>query len=329
MIRDRTLRQAPSGCVNLGLVGVGRWGSRYLSTLAGVDGVRLALVVSRNPRTHEKVPPDCQVLEDWQGALEPGRLDGLILATPPAVHYEMARACVDSGFPVLVEKPLTQDQEQARDLQHAARRQGSLVMVEHTHLFSSAFETLKRRMPYLAGPLRIRAIGGNYGPFRADADALWDWGPHDVSMCLDLIPQSPIAVRAHVAASRKPGEGSGMVVDARLEFSNGMRTELTFGNLMPGKRRRFEVRGSNGALIYDDLAKEKLVERDGNGVWQPLSLSPVLPLSRAVMAFRDSIILGDRGHPSLPLGVRVVETLARIESELKGCCRPNTVLMPR
>ena len=119
-----------------------------------------------------------------------------------------------------------------------------------------------------------------------------------------------------------------MTVDAQLEFSNGACAELTFGNLMQEKQRIFEVQGANGALIYDDLAEEKLVKRDGNGVWRPLSLSPVLPLTRAVMAFRDSIVSGDMRHPSLPLGVRVVETLECIESQLKGCSRPSTVLVP-
>ena len=311
--------QAQTSCkdrVTLGLVGVGRWGSCYLSTLKGIDDIDLGLVVSRNPRTRGQVPPGCTVIEDWHDALEPGRVDGLILATPQAIHYEMALACVNSGIPVLVEKPLTQDQQQARDLQQAAAQKGTMVMVDHTHLFSSAFETLKERSRFLEEPLRIRSVGGNQGPFRENANPLWDWGAHDVSMCLDLIGQAPSAIHARALASQKNTDGEGIIADVQIEFSNGAHADLMFGNLMSEKTRIFEVHGANGGLIYDDLAIDKLVEYDQQNKMKKVSISPLPPLTRAVMAFRDSIVAGSKQHMSLSLGVRVVETLAYIESEL-------------
>lgn len=313
---ERTTRRAPGGTINLGLVGVGRWGARYVSTLAGVEGVRLALVVSRNPATRARVPPDCEVLDDWRPALAAGRLDGLILATPPAIHCEMALACVDAGVPVLVEKPLASSLRQAQQLEQAAGRRGALVMVDHTHLFSSAFEALKSRAARIERPLRISGIGGNYGPFREDTDALWDWGPHDVSMCLDLLGEPPLAVAARPSPAHPRVEAHGLVVEMRLDFAGGARAELVFGNLLAQKRRRFEVTGSNGALVYDDLAADKLVERDDDGSWRPVGVSAVPPLTRAVAAFRDAIAAGDGHHVSLPLGVRVVETLERAEAAL-------------
>ena len=303
--------------LTLGLVGVGRWGSCYLSTLKAMDDIDLGLVVSCNPATREQVPPGCEVIEDWHEALEPGRVDGLILATPPAVHYEMARACVDSGLPVLVEKPLTENLQQAHDLQQAATQKDSMVMVGHTHLFSSAFEALKQRACSLEGPLRIRSVGGNQGPFRETANPLWDWGAHDISMCLDLIGQSPATIHAHASAAQKKADGEGIIVDVQIEFSNGAHADLKFGNLMSEKKRVFEVHGDNGGLIYDDLAMDKLVEYDRKGIRKKVGISSVPPLTRAVIAFRDCIASGNRQHTSLPLGVRVVETLAYIESELR------------
>jgi predicted dehydrogenase len=324
MIAQQAHRRVPGSTLNLGLVGVGRWGARYVSTLAGVDGVRLALAVSRNPVTRDCVPAGCEVLDDWRAALAAGRLDGLILATPPAVHYEMARACVDVGLPVLVEKPLTSNLKQAQELARAAARQDSLVMVDHTHLFSSAFAALKSRAARVEGPLRIRGVGGNYGPFREDTDALWDWGPHDVSMCLDLLGEPPLAVAARPSPAHAGGEARGLVVEARLEFAGGARAELLFGNLLPAKRRWFEVKGSNATLVYDDLAPSKLVEQDDRGSWQPIGLSAVPPLARAVAAFRDAIAAGDTHHASLPLGVHVVETLERTDAALGQCSRTGS-----
>jgi predicted dehydrogenase len=247
--------------------------------------------------------------------VEAGGLDGVILATPPALHHEMAMACVASGLAVLVEKPLTLGGPSARALREAASARGVLVMVDHTHVFSGAFETLKARARRLTPPLRIRSIGGNRGPIRADVDGLWDYGPHDVSLCLDLLGSEPVAVQAQALAAAGDA-GGGIGVRARLEFPGDVVAELTFGNGLSEKRRRFEVEGKGGTLLYDDLAEHKLVERDSRGRVTPIPLSPTPPLSRAVLAFRDAIVSGCREHPSLPLGVAVVETLERIAASV-------------
>jgi len=302
--------------MRLGLVGAGRWGSRYITTCDGLEGVQLALVASRNPATAQRAPPGCEVVEDWHSALEPRRLDGLILATPPAAHFEMALACVRTGLPVLVEKPLTLDHGQAQRLERAASDFDCLVMVDHTHLFSSAYEELKARARELEGPLRVRGMGGNNGPFRADVSALWDWGPHDLSMTLDLLALPPVAASARAISVGEPQEPGKMVIHAELGFPDGAHAELTFGNLMKARRRIFEVHGVNGALIYDDLAADKLIARDRSGVCTPVRLSRTPPLTRAVLAFRDAIRAGTREHPSLPLAVRVVEALHCIDRKL-------------
>jgi UDP-2-acetamido-3-amino-2,3-dideoxy-glucuronate N-acetyltransferase len=304
------------GDVALGVVGAGRWGSRYLTTLAAVEGVRVALVVSRNPATRERVPAGCEVVADWRAALGSRDLDGIILATPPALHHEMAAGCVAAGMPVLVEKPLTLDAPSARSLRDAAHRRESLVMVDHTHVFSAAFVEMKARSRRLAPPLRIRSLGGNRGPFREDVDGLWDYGPHDVSMCLDLVGEVPVAVDARRAPAGGGGDPRSLAVDARLEFPRGAVAELTFGNALAEKRRVFEVRGDDGILRYDDLAPDKLVEIDPRGEVRALSVSPVPPLARVALAFRDAIAAGERRHPSLALGVAVVEVLERIASAL-------------
>ncbi|MDH3535434.1 MAG: Gfo/Idh/MocA family oxidoreductase, partial [Gammaproteobacteria bacterium] len=293
--------QAPTGCVNLGLIGVGRWGTRYASTLPDIDGVNLSLVVSRNPATRDMVAPDCKIFHDWRDALDSEALDGLIVATPPETHYEIASACCALGIALLIEKPLTLSSTQARELQRQAKQRGLLIMVDHTHLFSSAYGTLKVLAPTLGKPLRIYAVGSNNGPFREDVDALWDYGPHDVSMCLDLLGQDPVAIRAQLVSSPPATNSHGMLVEIRLEFSDGSEAEITVGNLAQEKQRRFEVRGVNGSLVYDDLAQDKLVAMDLDGRRTPLRLDQSLPLTLAIKAFRDAIANGETEHCSFSL----------------------------
>src|SRR5229473_890850 len=102
--------------VRLGLIGAGRWGRNYLRTIAATPGVRLARLASRNPDSVRLAPADCAVTPDWRDLLDRNALDGVIIATPAALHAEMALAAMDAGLPVLVEKPLTMDIAQARAL---------------------------------------------------------------------------------------------------------------------------------------------------------------------------------------------------------------------
>jgi predicted dehydrogenase len=309
--------------VNIGLVGAGPWGQRYIDTISRIDDINLAVVASRNPRTRERILESCKMLADWRSAIDNGELDGLIVATPPASHYEITRACIEAGLPVLVEKPFTLDLAEARDLEKTAGEQHSLVMINHTHLFGSAYETLKMQVQDLPHPLNVTAQAGNYGPFREDVDALWDYAPHDLSMCLDLVDEEVVSLQAaHNSSELSASAEQGMLVDIHLEFADGSQAEVTVGNLMAEKKRLLSVSAGKAVLTYDDLASDKLVAWDGQGSLSPLSLSPVLPLTRALIAFRDAIATDTKEHASLRLGVRVVEILEQITSLLADIPRP-------
>lgn len=304
-------------CIGLGLVGAGRWGARYLQTLADIEGIVLRVVASRNPATRKMLPRTCEVVGDWRSALACEGLDGLIIASPPATHFEIASAGCSAGIAVLIEKPVTLDSAQARQLSKLAGDRNVPVLVGHTHLFASAYETLKARAPGLGRPWRIRSVGANHGPFRDDVDALWDYGPHDVAMCLDLVGQDPVGIRARSAATAHNSEAGGILVDARLEFADGSVADLTFGNLLAAKQRLFRVDGTRGGLVYDDLAPHKLVELGPDGQCRSaVKISSQLPLARAVIAFREAINQGSHSAGSLQLGVRVVETLEAIARDV-------------
>ena len=311
--------------IRLGLIGAGRWGRVYMNTLADMAGVTLSALASSNPHSRNLVDEDVALHEDWHDLINTGGVDGLIVATPPASHAEIARAALESGLPVLVEKPLTLDVEEARSLCDLAERIDGLVMVDHIHLFSPAFRALKREAAKLGPVRRMESEAGNYGPFRKATPILWDWGAHDVSMCLDLMGEIPSEVAARRIEERQTDEGSGEILDVKLYFSGGKAdeaaAEIRMGNLMPGKRRRFCAAFDAGILVYDDLAVDKLS-------FVPESTSPETkiraiavagepPLICATREFADAITAGSRSQESLQLGLSVVETLARCQQALE------------
>lgn len=301
----------------LGLIGAGRWGRIYIQTIAALDDVQLARLASRNPASPELVGPQCAVSVDWRELTESGDLDGLIIATPPSLHAEMTIAAVAAGIPVLVEKPLTLGLAEAVMLREQVRTRKGLVMVDHTHLFHPAFEELKRQVAALGMLREIEAEAGNQGPYREDVPVLWDWGPHDVAMCLDLLRESPREVRATREERTTQGSAVAETFRLELEFSSGARARIRISNMME-KTRRFSVRCGAGVLVYDDLVQNKLVLHQGvrgapltpaNGM--PIAISPELPLRRVVKAFVTAITEGSDRTSSLDLAVEVVAVLER------------------
>ena len=291
--------------VKLGLIGAGRWGARYIATLRTLPGVRLACVASRNPATTALLPPGCALSTDWRELCRDAALDGVIVATPPALHAEMALAAMRAGRTVLIEKPLTLSAAEARDLRDEAARLGALVLVGHTHLYSAAYRELRRVGATLGALQRMDAEGGSRGPVRPDVSALWDYGPHDLAMALDLAGAEISSLRAWREARELSG---GETVAIRLGFANGVEAAIRVSNIAAGKLRRFTATFERGTLVYDDLASVRLVLH-ADGAQSPVALEGSLPLANAVLAFRDAIAAKRRADSGLDLGVRVVEAL--------------------
>jgi len=295
--------------IRLGLIGAGRWGRNYIRTIAALDGVRLTRLASRNPASRELVGPECTISADWRHVVESGDLEGIIIATPPSLHAEMTIAAVAAGIPVLVEKPLTLGLAEAVTLREQVRTRKGRVMVDHTHLFHPAFEELKRQVAALGMIREIEAEAGNQGPYREDVPVLWDWGPHDVAMCLDLLGEPPREARGMREERANRGTAVTETIRLELEFSSGARARIRISNMME-KTRRFSVRCEAGVLVYDDIARNKLMlHRDGRD--GPINVSAEPPLSRVVEAFVAGISAGNDTTGSLDLAVNVVAVLER------------------
>ncbi len=295
--------------VRLGLVGAGRWGKIFIRTLAGASEVALVALASTNTASRELVSGETRLFNDWRAMLDAGGLDGVIVATPPATHAEIAGAALSAGFPVLIEKPLTINPAEATTLRRQADRSGLPVLVDHIHLFSPAFRRLKALAQDL-GPIRaIHGIAGNRGPYRVDTPVLWDWGPHDVAMCLDLLNALPDTANA-TRLERRPvegGEAECLLLDLRF---GAISADLVIGTTMD-KVRRFEVECAGGILVYDDLADDKLTQ---NG--SPIEVDRAQPLDVALAEFAAAIRSRSTRPEDLAMAVSVVEILARCEARL-------------
>jgi predicted dehydrogenase len=306
------------GQVRLGLIGAGRWGKRIIATLNEIPAAKLVRLASNNPESKGLVGADCQISSDPMEVVSARDIDAVIIASPPASHVELCGRALDNGLAVFVEKPLCLNVDEALLLQRFAMRRTGLVMVDHIHLFNPAFRALKE-LAKAIGPIR-RIIGraGNMGPYRADTPVLWDWGSHDVAMCLDLIDAMPESIDAVRLASGPIEGGEGENLALRLLFPGEIEADLTIGNFMP-KERFFEVRFDTVTLVYDDLSRFRLTIHPPGpaaGHGEPVDIPHEPPLKVALSEFIELVAKDQTTNAHLDLGVKTVEILRRLEEAL-------------
>jgi len=305
--------------MQIGLIGAGRWGKRYIETLSRMPGISLAHLVSRNPESVSLVPLGCKVTPHWRDMLEDTSLDGVIIATPPETHSEIAIGAIQAGIPVLIEKPMTVSLPDAQNIVKEAADCGVLTMIGHTHLFSAAFRKLKMKGHALGRLKNIRSAGGAWGPFRPDTPPLWDWAPHDVAMSIELSGSYPLHIEAKRTGWIQKSQGAGEAISIILGFESGASAEIHISNIQRHKQRVFEATYEGGSLIYDDLADNKLVFKGSSGsMAEPVAIDQSPPLTNLVAEFCHAIGEGHRSNQSLHLGLQVVEVLAECQKLLNA-----------
>jgi len=328
--------------VRVGLIGAGRWGQVYLRTLRSLGRrVRVTHLAVRHPGRLRGIPAGIAIAKDWRQLIQ-ADCDAVIIATPAAAHAAMLDACLDARKPCIVEKPLCLDVRTAERLDRRVRSMGVPVLVNHTHLFSPAYRRLKEELA--SRRERIRSIlseGMNLGPFGRETPALWDWGPHDISLCLDLLKTTPGQVDAF-AGPLSPHRTPEMV-SLRLGFPRGVTAWVHAGCLSPEKRRLFSVFTDRRLYVWDDTSDTPVTIRpfrfsDRYDHLCPASDPPIplpirlrqTPMERLLIYFANGLQGGDRAQFGTALALDVVRVLARCEAEMaEGTRRSQAVLARR
>ena len=315
--------------VRVGLIGAGRWGQVHIRTLADLaERCRLTHLCTSDPQRAKLVSHPVTALTDWRRLID-SDCDAVIIATPPSTHADMVEACVEAGKPCLVEKPLCLDVATAERLHRRVAASGVPVLVNHTHLFSSHYRSLKRAVREAGEPIRLLVSEGmSLGPFRTHTSALWDWCPHDLSLCLDLIGEVPQRVDA-LGGPRGPGDAPEQV-SVRLDFPGGSSAWIHAGRLSPQKRRSFSVFTDHGLYVWDDVASEPLTvstidfpQRYAQGIPETperLPLAPTSslpPMASALLYFVDGLAGGDRTYFGCGLALEVTRLLAACDEAMR------------
>jgi UDP-2-acetamido-3-amino-2,3-dideoxy-glucuronate N-acetyltransferase len=246
--------------INVAVVGVGYWGKNLvrnfydlgaLSVLCDAQGS-----VEASCRTQYQNVRFCR---DFREVLTDPSITAVALATPAVTHYEMAKAALEAGKDVFVEKPLAVDVAHGEALVELAAANGRILMVGHILRYHAAILTLQELIP--SGALgKINYLYSNrlnIGKIRTEENILWSFAPHDISVMLALLNEMPTRVTCQGGAYLN-SEVSDVTL-SHFDFPSGVQAHIFVSWLHPVKEQRLVVVGSEKMAVFDDTTEHKLI----------------------------------------------------------------------
>lgn len=256
--------------VRIAVVGAGNWGGNHVRTVVSLQEAELHAVCDIDPAARARIEsrhPGVTVTDRLGEALEGA--EAAVVATSAVSHVDVAIAAIERGLPTLVEKPFALTVKDAERLAGAADRAGVPVLAGHLLVFHPAVERLKSmvRGGELGRIFYLYSQRVNLGQVRPDENALWSFGPHDVSLALELLSEPAVRVSAHGQSYLQPGIQD--VVFVTIEFASGTMAHAQMSWLDPHKERRLTVVGSEKMVVFDDMQPREKLKIYDKGVDRP------------------------------------------------------------
>lgn len=300
--------------IRIGIIGYGYWGPNIVRNFHTHDGSEVVLVCDKNSKCIERLKrahPSMAFTTDANEVLKSPNIDVVAVVTPVWTHYELAKAALENGKHVFVEKPFTYSTSQAEELIELADRMNLKIMVDHTFLFTGAVRKIRELVEtgalgdlYYYDSLRV-----NLGLFQHDVNVIWDLAPHDLSIMDHVIREKPEAV---VATGERHLNGVEDVAFITVYFPKRIIAHVNVNWLSPVKVRTTLIGGEKKMLVWNDLEADEKIKVYDKGV--SMSTNPS-NLHQLLVSYRS----GDMLAPQ----VEQVEALRAETSYFLQCIEQN------
>ena len=329
----------PAETVRVGVVGFGYWGPNIVRNLTALDRCHLVSVCDTNVKAlkrAQKTYPALQLTTDVTEVLRSSDIDAVAIVTPVWTHFELAKAALENGKHVFVEKPFTSNSAQASELIDLAARKNLRIMVDHTFLFSGAVRKIRQLVDDgTLGPLYyFDSTRVNLGLFQHDVSVVWDLAPHDLSIMDHIIGQKPEAV---VATGGNHLNDLADMAFITVYFPGNVTAHINVNWLSPVKVRTTLIGGRDKMLVWNDLEPDEkvrvydkgvnitsgegvydlLVSYRSGDVWAP-KVESTEALSLELGYFLNCILEGRNPSNDGEAGLRVVRLLESAEQSLQS-----------
>lgn len=248
--------------MRIGLIGYGYWGPNILRNLIAHTDAEVAVVADQKLErlaALKKMYPSIRTTTDANEVVNSKDIDAVVIATPVQTHYPLARAALDAGKHVLVEKPLTDSLASGEELVKLAEKKQRTLMVDHTYLYTGSIDVMKKLIDggEIGALQSFSSTRFNLGLFQGDVNVLWDLAPHDLSILLYLAARMPMLVNA--VGMSHTGDGIENTAYLTLRYEDGLIAHIGVSWISPVKIRQMLISGDKKMLVFDDAeATEKV-----------------------------------------------------------------------
>lgn len=327
-----------SSTIRLGVIGYGYWGPQIVRNFSGIESCEVATVCDKSPAALKRIRqayPSLEITSDAGVILSSASIDAVAVVTPVWTHFALAKAALENGKHVFVEKPFTTTAAQAEELIELAEKNHLQIMVDHTFLFTGAVTKIRELIDggtlgdlYYYDSTRV-----NLGLFQHDVNVVWDLAPHDLSIMDHVIRQNPEAI---IATGEKHFNGLEDVAYITIYFRHNVIAHINVNWLSPVKVRTTLIGGEKKMLLWNDLEADEKIKiydkgvsvKNGESVYQLLisyrtgdMWSPKVEQTEALKKeshyFVDCIQKGEKPFNDGVAGLRVVRMLEAADQSLK------------
>lgn len=330
--------------VNIGVIGCGAWGANLVRNFYENPEANLLYCCDSNPEILRNIAqkyPEVNTVSNLEKVLDNKDIQAVVIATPLATHFQIAKKALEAKKHVYIEKPIASRSQEARELIDTARRVKRYLMVGHLLKYHPAVVKLKEliRSKELGEVYYVYSQRVNLGKIRQHENALWSFAPHDISVILYLIEEEPETVNAIGESYLQKGIED--VVFVTLRFKNKKIAHIQLSWLDPHKIRKVTIVGSKKMAVFDDMETTEKIKIYDKGAILPgqfLSYAETItlrkgdiyipylkmeePLKIECQHFLDCIQKNKKPLTDGEDGLRVVRILEAAQKSLKNQGRP-------
>lgn len=249
--------------IAVGVAGCGYWGPNLVRNFRSLSDCRLSMMCDVSPPrlNHLKtIYPEVEAVTDFDHMLNGANLDAVVIATAVRLHFPMAKASLEAGKHTLIEKPMACSSAECQELVEIAKKNGLVLMVGHTFLYSPAVRKIKEIVDHgdIGEICYISARRLNLGLYQKDINVTWDLAPHDISIILYIMDDQPESINCRGTAHVTPGIED--VTYTSLNFRKERSALIHNSWLEPRKVREMTIVGSKRMIVYDDVAPQEKIK---------------------------------------------------------------------
>jgi predicted dehydrogenase len=255
--------------INVAVVGVGYWGPNLIRNFHAHSKTNVKICCDLKEERLKFIYnsfPSVKTTTDYAKLLNDKDIELIAVCTPVFTHYELAKAALNAGKHVLIEKPMTSTSAQGEELLELADKKDLKIFVDHTFLFTGAVRKIKEVIEngevgelYYFDSVRV-----NLGLFQHDVNVIWDLAPHDISIMQYLLNRKPECVMA--TGSDHFSSGLEDVAYLTVYYPNKLLAHIHANWLSPVKIRQTLLAGSKKMVVWDDTEPSEKVRIYDKGV---------------------------------------------------------------